>query len=255
MSTLTTIIQLRNDSAENWALPAAQLKPLLPGEPAVEIITKENGKKVAKLKIGTSEDSTFGNTPYLAGLIDTIKVNGTILELAEDGSVDIPVPTKFSDLFDDSGLGALIALEEERAKTAEAELATEIAKANNAISAIIENTDEETLNSIKELAAWINEHGDAAEGMIEGIQNNAQAIADILDEEEGILALAQEYTDTKLSELPLATADIAGMIKYDDETIKKNENGQLYVAKTKFTTDDLEQGEQTLVLNGGSATE
>lgn len=255
MSTLTTIIQLRNDSAENWALPAAQLKPLLPGEAAVEIITKENGTKVAKLKIGTSEDSTFGNTPYLAGLIETIKVNGTILDLAEDNSVDIPVPTKFSDLFDDSGLGALIALEEERAKSVEQQLATEIENVNNSIAAIIENTDTEALDSIKELAAWINEHGDAAEGMIDGIQNNAMAIADILDEETGILALAQEYTDTKLSELPPATADIAGMVKYDDETIKKNEKGQLYVAKSNFTTDDIEQGEMTFVLNGGSAQE
>ncbi len=146
-------------------------------------------------------------------------------------------------------------MEEERAKSVEQQLATEIENVNNSIAAIIENTDTEALDSIKELAAWINEHGDAAEGMIDGIQNNAMAIADILDEETGILALAQEYTDTKLSELPPATADIAGMVKYDDETIKKNEKGQLYVAKSNFTTDDIEQGEMTFVLNGGSAQE
>lgn len=64
---ITTVIQLRNDTAENWATEAGQAKELKPGEAAVEIISKENGKKVAKLKIGTSEDSTFGNTAYFGG--------------------------------------------------------------------------------------------------------------------------------------------------------------------------------------------
>ncbi len=59
MAEINTIIQLRNDSAEKWATEAGQATPLKPGEVAVEIV---DGK--AKLKIGTSEDSTFGNSEY-----------------------------------------------------------------------------------------------------------------------------------------------------------------------------------------------
>lgn len=56
---INTIIQLRNDTAENWKDGGST--PLMPGEVAVEI---DGGK--AKLKIGTSDDSTFGNSAYFA---------------------------------------------------------------------------------------------------------------------------------------------------------------------------------------------
>ena len=59
MQEIKTIIQLRNDTAENWATTAGQATPLKPGEVAVEIV---DGK--AKLKIGTDEKSTFGNSEY-----------------------------------------------------------------------------------------------------------------------------------------------------------------------------------------------
>ena len=56
---INTIIQLRNDTAENWKDGGST--PLMPGEVAVEI---DGGK--AKLKIGTSDSSTFGNSAYFA---------------------------------------------------------------------------------------------------------------------------------------------------------------------------------------------
>lgn len=59
MQEIKTIIQLRNDTSENWNTDAGQSTPLKPGEVAVEII---DGK--AKLKIGTNENSTFGNSEY-----------------------------------------------------------------------------------------------------------------------------------------------------------------------------------------------
>ena len=61
MQEIKTIIQLRNDTADNWATNEGQSTPLMPGEVAVEIV---DGK--AKLKIGTSEESTFGNSEYFA---------------------------------------------------------------------------------------------------------------------------------------------------------------------------------------------
>lgn len=59
MQEIKTIIQLRNDTTDNWSTPAGQATPLKPGEVAVEIV---DGK--AKLKIGTNENSTFGNSEY-----------------------------------------------------------------------------------------------------------------------------------------------------------------------------------------------
>lgn len=62
MAEINTIIQLRNDSASNWATDAGKATPLKPGEAAVEII---DGK--AKLKVGIAEDSTFETAPYIGG--------------------------------------------------------------------------------------------------------------------------------------------------------------------------------------------
>ena len=69
MAEIKTIIQLRNDSAERWATDAGQATPLKPGEVAVEIV---DGK--AKLKIGTSEDSTFGNSEYFGSDVKEAQV-------------------------------------------------------------------------------------------------------------------------------------------------------------------------------------
>lgn len=69
MAEIKTIIQLRHDQAEKWATEAGQATPLKPGEVAVEIV---DGK--AKLKIGTSEDSTFGNSEYFGSDVKEAQV-------------------------------------------------------------------------------------------------------------------------------------------------------------------------------------
>lgn len=69
MAEINTIIQLRHDQAEKWATEAGQATPLKPGEVAVEII---DGK--AKLKIGTSDDSTFGNSEYFGSDVKEAQV-------------------------------------------------------------------------------------------------------------------------------------------------------------------------------------
>lgn len=72
-----------------------------------------------------------------------------------------------------------------RAKAAEKVNADEIARVNGVLVAAIENEDDTALNSIKELADWINTHGTEASDMAEAIQTNAgdidkleQAVAD-----------------------------------------------------------------------------
>ena len=84
------------------------------------------------------------------------------------------------------------------------------------------------------------------------IKDNADAIALINHVDNGILAQAKAYVDAEIAGIPTATAEALGLVKFDNATIKMNESNQLYVAKV--STDILEQGSQTLILNGGSAT-
>ena len=83
--------------------------------------------------------------------------------------------------------------------------------------------------------------------------DNATAIAAINNETTGILATAKKYTDDSITGLPAATVDALGLVKFDNTTIKMNDNKQLYVAKV--STDILEMGNDVLVLNGGTAND
>ena len=152
--------------------------------------------------------------------------------------------------YDDTEVRQLITDEAARAKAAEEANAAEIARVNGVLVAALDN-DEEGLDSIKELATWINEHGTAAAGMSEAITANADAIAAINHETTGILAQAKSYADSAIANIPVATAEDLGLVKFDNDTIQMNENNQLYTAKV--STDILVQGTQTLILNGGSA--
>ena len=167
----------------------------------------------------------------------------------------------------------LVEAEAARAKLAEATNAEEIARVNAVLAAALENEDDKALNSIKELALWVEEHGEDAAEMAEAIGNNADAIKAIYDAsgekatgilvEEiarvekkaddnalaieainhsttGILALANAYTNEKIANVPVA----------DGDTIIVNEK-KLSVAKV--STDILAQGEYELILCGGTA--
>ena len=116
--------------------------------------------------------------------------------------------------------------------------------------AALEN-NEEGLDSIKELATWIEKHGKDAAEMVNNISANADAISAINNADTGILAVSKKYTDDQIAAIPVATTNILGLVKFDDNTVKMNESNQLYVAKV--STDILEQGSNILVLNGGSA--
>ena len=152
--------------------------------------------------------------------------------------------------YDDTEVRGLITTEAQRAAAAEKANADEIARVNGVLAAALEN-DGEGLDSIKELADWINVHGSEAAEMAEAISDNADAIAAINHVDTGILAQAKAHTNAAIAALPAATAEALGLVKYDDVTIKMNDSQQLYVAKV--STDILEQGSMTLILNGGSA--
>lgn len=145
----------------------------------------------------------------------------------------------------------------------------EINRIDAALKAAIEN-DGEGLDSIKELAVWIEKHGTDAAEMAQSIEanrtaieaindaengilaqvnalangavkDNTEAIEAINNTENGILAQAKAHTNAQIAAIPVATAEVLGLVKYDDVSIKMNESNQLYVAKV--STDILEQGE------------
>lgn len=130
-------------------------------------------------------------------------------------------------------------------KTGALDMAADIQANRNAISAIYAPASEgvEASGVLVTEIARIENKADA----------NALAIEAINNVDNGILAQANAYTDTAIAGLPAATVDALGLVKFDDSTIKMNESKQLYVAKV--STDILEQGSQTLILNGGSAIE
>lgn len=86
MAEINTIIQLRNATADKWATEAGQATPLKPGEVAVEIV---DGK--AKLKIGTAEDSTFGNSEYFGSDVKEAQVYQSEALAASNEQDDITV--------------------------------------------------------------------------------------------------------------------------------------------------------------------
>ena len=130
----------------------------------------------------------------------------------------------------DDTIKALLVEETNRAKDAEKANSDEIARIDAALALLVESDDGVALNSIKELATWINEHGAGAEKMSEAITANEAAIKKINDDLPGAIA--------------------AAMVKADGTSII-NTDGTFSVGAV--STDLLVQGKQTLILNGGSA--
>ena len=130
----------------------------------------------------------------------------------------------------DNAIKALLVEETNRAKDAEKANSDEIARIDAALALLVESNDGVALNSIKELATWINEHGAAAEGMSKAITANETAIKKLNDDLPGAIA--------------------AAMVKADGTSII-NTDGTFSVGAV--STDLLVQGKQTLILNGGSA--
>lgn len=207
-------------------------------ETTIPTISTEIAKKVDK----TTLDDYYTKNEVVA-ITGTVTEGKTLVQMISDA--------KSEATYDDTDIRQLITNEANTARAAEKANADEIARVNDVLVAALEN-NAEGLDSIKELADWINKHGVEASAMADVIKNNTEAIAAINHVDTGILAQAKAHTDAEIAALPVATAETLGLVKYDNESIKMNESNQLYV--DKVSTDVLEQGSMTLVLNGGSAT-
>ena len=109
----------------------------------------------------------------------------------------------------------------------------------------------EALDTIHEIAAWIQNDETGAAALTAKVSEHSEAIAAINDENTGILALANDYTDAAIAALPAATAEALGLVKVDDVTIQAVDG---VISVKKITTDMIDQGTEEFILNGGSAT-
>ena len=128
-------------------------------------------------------------------------------------------------------------------KSGALDMAADIQENANAIAALYTAADGETPASGVLVTEITRVEGKA--------DANALAIEAINNETTGILAQANTYTDNALAALPAATAEALGLVKYDDDTIKMNDDKQLYVAKV--STDVLVNGAEEFILFGGTA--
>ena len=199
---------------------------------------------------------------YTKAEIGTIASNKTIVEMIADAQAaatynDSEVrgligdnATAIENITKEGGaIDTAVAAEAAIARAAEKKNADDIA----AINAVLNTVDsEDTITSLKELAIWVEEHGGEASKMAEAIEDNADAIAAINDETNGVLAQAKAHSDANLATAKAyADAEIAKVHGVDDKTIKLAEN-KAYVAEV--STDILVQGAQELVLCGGNAS-
>ena len=254
-----------------------------------------NGQDIANLKTGKADtsvtDALSGRVTANENALKTLNettipnMNGVIASKADASALDnYYTKTQIGDIaqdktivqmiadaqtaatYDDTAVRKLIADEVARADAAEkanaaniVENAAEILRIDAALKAAIENEDGSAIDSIKELALWVEKHGTDAGEMLAAINTNAAGVAANLaaieainDTEDGILAQAKAHAEGLVNGIPVATAEALGLVKFDNDSIKMNESNQLYV--NKVSTDTLVQGTEVLILNGGSAT-
>ena len=158
---------------------------------------------------------------YTKDEIGIIEENETIISMIDK------IKTEIS--HNDSQIYALILEETARASQAEEKNSTEITRINNLLENILDNNSSE-LDSIKELATWINSHGSVTNDLIIQISNNTKAIENLANN--------------------LPNAIQKEMVKADNVTIE-NKDGVFSVKNV--STDMLTQGTMVIVLNGGTA--
>lgn len=137
-------------------------------------------------KANASDLANYHTKSEIAAITGEVAEGKTIVQMIADAQTNAT--------YDDTAVRKLISDEVTRATVAEEANAGAISRIDAALSAALEN-DGEGLDSIKELAVWIEEHGKEATALATGIDANAKAIAAINNVDTGILAQATDYTD------------------------------------------------------------
>lgn len=187
---------------------------------------------------------------YTKSEVGTIAEGKTLVEMIADA--------KSEATYDDSAIKAsikantdAIAILNGSADTAGSVIAIANAQAKAEVAKIV-GAAPETMDTLEEVANWIANDKSGAAAMANSIAANSTAIEAINNETTGILAVAKKYTDDSIAGLPLATGNVVGLVKVDNETIQVAEDGTISVKAV--STDLLTQGTQELVLDGGKAS-
>lgn len=186
---------------------------------------------------------------YTKSEIGVITEGKTLVEMIADAKSEAS--------YDDTAIKALIqgntdkiAILNGDASTEGSVIAIANAQAKVEVAAIV-GAAPEAMDTLEEVANWIDNDESGAAAMAADIAANKTAIAAINNETTGILALAKKYTDDSITGLPLATGEVVGLVKVDNKTIQAAEDGTISVKA--ISTDLLTQGTQELVLDGGNA--
>lgn len=120
---------------------------------------------------------------------------------------------------------------------------------DTAIKAVIDDKDGTTLNSIKDLATWVEAHDT---DVLPAIQANTDAIALLNDKtgKEGSIQQIVADAIAAIPAVPYATGTTAGLVKASEE-IDVAVDGVMTI--NQVSTDKLVQGNNTLVLFGGTS--
>ena len=208
-----------------------------------DLIARENIETLDELLAALS--AKVGNVEEGQNLADIIK---NIQENAyDDTALQQAVAALEANKADKTQVAADIkaAVDAEAAIAREAEKANadEITRIDNALKAAIEN-DGEGLDSIKELATWIEEHGPEAENMSKAISKNAEDIVALQGEDtaiKGRLDAVEELLGEDGSvadQIATAKEEAIGAAKnYTDG--RETEITKAYTAAIKEVTDDL----------------
>lgn len=241
VNTLTTTVGEHVTEISNLKTEDARLAGLISSN------TGNINTLIAKVDTGDKKVSE-----YVVDQLATIKPydDTAVKKLISDEAARADAEEKrLAGLIDDNATA--ITTEKARAEAAEKVNADAIAALDATLKAALEN-DGEGLDSIKELAVWIQEHETDVLPVVNKNKEDIAALVVKVDTgDKTVAAYVGDAIAAAAYELPAATKETLGGVKYDDKTIKMNENKQLYVAEV--STDNLVQGSMTLVLNGGDA--
>lgn len=221
-------------------------------------------------KVTTEADDRAQEDARLAALITgnsgKISKLETKVDLADGETVKGYVDGKIDAIeeYDDTEIRGLINSEANRADAeekrivglveAEASRADAAEKANKALideldatlKAALENNGE-GLDSIKELALWIEEHETEIIPIINKNTNDITTLTEKVDTGDKTVS---KYVEDAIAGIPAATAAELGLVKASREVTVASD-GTLGIGM--ISTDKLVQGEMTLILDGGDA--
>lgn len=129
---------------------------------------------------------------------------------------------------------------------------------DNTLKLVLDNTADEAINSLKEMATWVAEHEDDVVDMLKDISDDKKALADHKAAYDAAIAAINENIGDNAAAIAaldrIATDDVEGFVKTSDEVgvvASGEKKGQMYIKKV--STDLLVQGDLEFVIFGGNA--